>query len=148
MDKKTFEVYTLKKVELPLIKKNKVINGHKYGGEKLTYIRQVITYGYLIFKIRKYNIKFRIILTKSGKRDVVFLRPLKINWDTSTERLPAILWGKSNRPLTNIWVRTSRSYTDINKEKDVYFSEKIKNHKVIRLLKSHTPKFMNPLVSY
>ena len=132
---KTEIQYVFKKAYMPIIINNKVIQGQEYGGQKLIYSKNIMTVRYTNFL----NIfVFRKEMSRLSS-DVIFLRPFKKHWDKLNHRLPPYLWGKPNKPLTNVWVKVSNQYDDITtKYKNIQFVKTYTNSNTRRLLSSAT----------
>ena len=139
-----FELYKLIKKDVAIISNNKITNIsqiEQIGGEKLVYQKYYITFLSLI--LFKHRIRIPIKKTKHGM--MVFYKPLKRYWDKRTNRIPHPLWGKTNRELTQFWIKMSGDYTNIQSD---YISNDIQrvriyaNTRIIKILKSHPKKFI------
>ena len=138
MKYKTKSKFSLIKSDIPEIQGQNVIRDVQVGGEKLVYnvthylVNQIIVLGFTI-NIPLFNEKPR-----HEKR--VFLRPYKKNWAHKRKRLPFHEWGKSTKPLTNIWVELENDYMDNIKSLPI-LKVKIEDQILIDHLKNHETKF-------
>jgi len=132
----TKDVYTLIKKDIPDICDGQVVSDPSVGGIKLVYWkRRVMLKGIAIGPIK---ISYPVDIRKRKK--VVFLRPYKKNWDTQRNRLARNYWGKTNHPLTNMWIVVETDYKKWSGT-TVRFKDQVTDHTIIKALKSIEESF-------
>ena len=130
------EVYTLIKKDVPEICNGQVVSDPGVGGTKLVYWKR----RYVLKSINIGSIKISYPTYVSKAKKVVFLRPYKKHWDSQRNRLDRNYWGKTNHPLTNMWMVVE---TDYKKWSDitVRFKDQVTDHDFIRFFKSEEETF-------
>ena len=130
------DVYTLVKKDVPEILDGQIVSDPDVGGVKLVYWkRRVILHSVNIGSIKiSYPVKFLKI------QRIVFLRPYKKHWDSQRNRLDRNYWGKTNHPLTRMWIVIE---TDYKKWSDttVRFKDQVTDHEFIKAFKSEAETF-------
>jgi hypothetical protein len=109
----SYNRFKLVKKDIPEISKNIVILDANVGGVKLVY--EVVSVKCAIFTLfeKQFILELPWIYTRGIER--VFLRPYKELWSFERKNLPKSLWGKTNDPLTQLWVELQSDYEDIEK---------------------------------
>ena len=130
------DVYTLIKKDIPEILDGQVVSDPDVGGIKLVYWkRRVIIYSVNIGPIK---ISYPARIFKRQK--VVFLRPYKKNWDSQRNRLDRNYWGKTNHPLTRMWIVVETDYKKWSGT-TVRFKDQVTDHEFIKAFKSEAEDF-------
>ncbi len=118
----SYNHFKLLKSDLPEIDKKVIINDAGVGGIKLVYqvsIHQCITFPFrneLVIIPLPWIYSFKpFSFVRSIEK--VFLKPYKEYWTKNGERgkLPKCLWGKSDEPLTELWIEMEFDYEHIDR---------------------------------
>ena len=130
------EVYTLIKKDIPEICNGQVVSDPGVGGIKLVYSKR----RFVLKSINIGSIKISYPVYVSNAKKVVFLRPYKKHWNSQRNRLDRNYWGKTNHPLTNMWIVIE---TDYKKWSDttVRFKDQVTDHEFIKAFKSEAEDF-------
>jgi hypothetical protein len=105
--------FGLVKSSLPEIKKNIVIIDANVGGVKLVY--EVVLVKCAVFTLLEKQFIVELPWFYRQKAERTFLRPYKELWSFERKNLPKSLWGKTDDPLTQLWVELQSDYEDLEK---------------------------------
>lgn len=118
--------YVIISVDAPVIDGKKIIEDANMGGIKLTYEVS----------------NDRTSLSQRDKEIHIYLKPYKNIWGSSKKDVEKGEWGNTNSPLSNVWLRIKKDYTNYDKEYMEISYEKVTNHKLISHLNKQKKKFV------
>jgi len=130
------DVYTLIKKDTLELCNGQVVSDPDVGGVKLVYWKR----RFILKTLSLGSIKLSYPVKMLKRSKVIFLRPLKKNWDTQRNRLPRNYWGKTSNPLTNMWIVVETDYKKWSGT-TVRFKDQVTDHNIIRSLKSEEETF-------